>query len=169
MGPQPDRTQRSVVVSEARGRPAHSGNRENSSDESVAGLAARKAAARLLAAVVDARTPLDGLTDHENGHPQYKALDLRDRGLVRAILVTALRYRMTISGLLARRRLAAGHVARHLLQRGDAVVGVRVGRKQAVHALDVKGIDDEEMRGRGVAFGIRVADAFGAAGDLVKR
>ncbi|MER8371061.1 RsmB/NOP family class I SAM-dependent RNA methyltransferase [Mesorhizobium sp. M1406] len=69
----------------------------------VAGLAARKAAARLLAAVIDARTPLDGLTDHENGHPQYKALDLRDRGLVRAILVTALRYRMTISGLLARR------------------------------------------------------------------
>lgn len=69
----------------------------------VAGLAARKAAARLLAAVIDARTPLDGLTDHENGHPQYKALDLRDRGLVRAILVTALRYRMIISGLLARR------------------------------------------------------------------
>ncbi|WP_292658143.1 RsmB/NOP family class I SAM-dependent RNA methyltransferase [Mesorhizobium sp.] len=69
----------------------------------VAGLAARKAAARLLAAVIDARTPLDGLTDHENGHPQYKALDMRDRGLVRAILVTALRYRMTISGLLARR------------------------------------------------------------------
>jgi 16S rRNA (cytosine967-C5)-methyltransferase len=74
-----------------------------SSGETVAGLAARKAAARLLAAVIDARTPLDGLTDHESGHPQYKALDLRDRGLVRAILVTALRYRMTISGLLARR------------------------------------------------------------------
>jgi len=71
--------------------------------EFVAGLAARKAAARLLAAVIDARTPLDGLTDHENGHPQYKALDLRDRGLVRAILVTALRFRMTIVGLLARR------------------------------------------------------------------
>jgi len=69
----------------------------------VAGLAARKAAARLLAAVIDARTPLDGLTDHENGHPQYRALDLRDRGLVRAILVTALRYRMTITGLLAKR------------------------------------------------------------------
>jgi len=103
MGPQPDRTQRSVVVSGAGSRPVHSGNRENSSDEPVAGLAARKAAARLLAAVIDARTPLDGLTDHENGHPQYKALDLRDRGLVRAILVTALRYRMTIAGLLARR------------------------------------------------------------------
>ncbi|MER9449145.1 RsmB/NOP family class I SAM-dependent RNA methyltransferase [Mesorhizobium sp. M0254] len=92
-----------MVVSVARPRPAHSGVRENSSDEFVAGLAARKAAARLLAAVIDAKTPLDGLTDHENGHPQYKVLDLRDRGLVRAILVTALRYRMTIAGLLARR------------------------------------------------------------------
>ncbi|MES0073801.1 RsmB/NOP family class I SAM-dependent RNA methyltransferase [Mesorhizobium sp. M0058] len=92
-----------MVVSGARSRPAHSGDRENSSDEFVAGLAARKAAARLLAAVIDAKTPLDGLTDHENGHPQYKVLDLRDRGLVRAILVTALRYRMTIAGLLARR------------------------------------------------------------------
>ncbi|ESY18347.1 MFS transporter [Mesorhizobium sp. LNJC394B00] len=92
-----------MVVSGARPRLAHSGVRENSSDEFVAGLAARKAAARLLAAVIDAKTPLDGLTDHENGHPQYKVLDLRDRGLVRAILVTALRYRMTIAGLLARR------------------------------------------------------------------
>ena len=90
-------------MSEARGRPAHSGDREDNAGEPVAGLAARKAAARLLAAVIDARTPLDGLTDHENGHPQYKALDLRDRGLVRAILVTALRYRMTIAGLLAKR------------------------------------------------------------------
>ncbi|CCV10822.1 Fmu (Sun) domain protein [Mesorhizobium sp. STM 4661] len=78
-------------------------HQQNAGDQFVAGLAARKAAARLLAAVIDARTPLDGLTDHENGHPQYKALDLRDRSLVRAILVTALRYRMTIAGLLARR------------------------------------------------------------------
>ncbi|TGQ04639.1 transcription antitermination factor NusB, partial [Mesorhizobium sp. M00.F.Ca.ET.217.01.1.1] len=41
--------------------------------------------------------------DHENGHPQYRALDMRDRALVRAILVTALRHRMTIAGLLSRR------------------------------------------------------------------
>ncbi|MER9772428.1 RsmB/NOP family class I SAM-dependent RNA methyltransferase [Mesorhizobium sp. M0220] len=93
-----------MVVSAAQRRHAIPGDREhNSGSEAVAGLAARKAAARLLAAVIDARTPLDGLTDHQNGHPQYKALDLRDRALVRAILVTALRYRMTISGLLARR------------------------------------------------------------------
>ncbi|TGQ74865.1 MAG: methyltransferase domain-containing protein [Mesorhizobium sp.] len=108
MGTQPDRPQRPVVVSIESNRPrrANSGSHRNNAgtpDDSVAGLPARKAAARLLAAVIDARTPLDGLTDHENGHPQYKALDLRDRGLVRAILVTALRYRMTISGLLARR------------------------------------------------------------------
>ena len=67
------------------------------------GLAARKAAARLLAAVIDARTPLDGLTDDAHGHPQYRALEARDRALVRAILSSALRHRMTISVLLARR------------------------------------------------------------------
>ncbi|RWC45878.1 MAG: methyltransferase domain-containing protein [Mesorhizobium sp.] len=93
-----------VSVADRGPRRTVSGDQEHrDGGDFVAGLAARKAAARLLAAVIDARTPLDGLTDHENGHPQYKALDLRDRGLVRAILVTALRYRMTISGLLARR------------------------------------------------------------------
>ncbi|MER8807312.1 MFS transporter [Mesorhizobium australicum] len=92
------------VAGRAAPRRTVSGDQDhNAGGEFFAGLAARKAAARLLAAVIDARTPLDGLTDHENGHPQYKALDLRDRGLVRAILVTALRYRMTIAGLLARR------------------------------------------------------------------
>lgn len=71
--------------------------------DSVPGLAARMAAARLLAAVIDAHTPLDGLTDNEGGHPQYRALEPRDRALVRAILATALRYRVTIAALLARR------------------------------------------------------------------
>ncbi len=71
--------------------------------DDVPGLAARKTAAKLLAAVVDARTSLDGLTDNEHGHPQYLALDMRDRSLVRAILATALRFRMTIEALLARR------------------------------------------------------------------
>ncbi|QDC01417.1 RsmB/NOP family class I SAM-dependent RNA methyltransferase [Mesorhizobium sp. 8] len=70
---------------------------------SAPGLAARKAAARLLAAVIDAHTPLDGMTDAEHGHPQYRVLDGRDRALVRAIVVTALRHRRTIAALLARR------------------------------------------------------------------
>ena len=68
----------------------------------VPGLAARMAAARLLAAVIDARTPLDGLTDAENGHPQFRALEGRDRGLVRAILTTALRFRVTIETMIGR-------------------------------------------------------------------
>jgi 16S rRNA (cytosine967-C5)-methyltransferase len=70
---------------------------------SIPGLPARMAAARLLAAVVDARTPLDGLTDAEHGHPQFRALEPRDRALVRAILVTALRHRRSIEALVAAR------------------------------------------------------------------
>mgnify|MGYP002379002864 CR=1 FL=1 len=99
MGTKPDRPEGAVVLTLA-------GNARRPSPDhaaTVLGLAARKAAARLLAAVIDARTPLDGLTDHEHGHPQYRALDPRDRALVRAILVTALRHRMTIAGLIARR------------------------------------------------------------------
>lgn len=92
-----------------RGRPRHrpnSGNKKPPRQDtapSAPGLAARMAAARLLAATIDARTPLDGLTDHEHGHPQFRALDMRDRGLVRAILATALRYRLTIEKLISRR------------------------------------------------------------------
>jgi len=67
------------------------------------GLAARKVAARLLAAIIDARTSLDGLTDNDHGHPQYLALDMRDRALVRAILSTALRFHVTIGALISAR------------------------------------------------------------------
>ncbi|MEQ1952361.1 RsmB/NOP family class I SAM-dependent RNA methyltransferase [Mesorhizobium sp. CN2-181] len=72
-------------------------------EQSAPGLGARMAAARLLAAVIDAKTPLDGLTDQEHGHPQFRALDQRDRALVRAILVTALRFRRTIEAQVAAR------------------------------------------------------------------
>jgi 16S rRNA (cytosine967-C5)-methyltransferase len=69
----------------------------------AAGLASRQAAAKLLAAVVDAGTPLDGMTDAHHGHPQYRALDERDRALVRAILNSALRRRGSIEAILAAR------------------------------------------------------------------
>lgn len=69
----------------------------------IAGLDSRKAAARLLAAVIDSHTSLDGLTDNQHGHPQYLALDGRDRALVRAILNCALRFRLTIESLIERR------------------------------------------------------------------
>lgn len=72
-------------------------------ERDVPGLAARMTAAKLLAAVIDAKTPLDGLTDQEHGHPNFRALDPRDRSLVRAILVTALRFRGTIGRLIAAR------------------------------------------------------------------
>jgi 16S rRNA (cytosine967-C5)-methyltransferase len=61
------------------------------------------AATRLLAAIVDKATALDALTDQEHGHPQFLALEPRDRALVRAILVTALRFRGTISALIKAR------------------------------------------------------------------
>ena len=67
------------------------------------GLATRMTAARLLSAVVDKATALDALTDQEHGHPQFLALEPRDRALVRAILVTALRFRGTITALIAAR------------------------------------------------------------------
>ena len=96
------------------------------SPETVPGLAARMAAGKLLAAVVDAKTPLDGLTDHEHGHSQFRALSMRDRALVRAILVTALRFRVTIGMLIARRLErplpANAHALAHLLHVAAAQV-----------------------------------------------
>ncbi|MEO3387278.1 RsmB/NOP family class I SAM-dependent RNA methyltransferase [Mesorhizobium sp. CAU 1741] len=83
------------------------------------GLAARKAATRLLAAVIDAKTSLDGLTDNDHGHPQFRALDMRDRSLVRAILTTALRFRGTIDALVSARLdrplPANAHTLSHIL------------------------------------------------------
>lgn len=100
-------TERGASATERRPRPkqkaASVDSQADASGPEASGLAARKAAARLLAAVIDARTPLDGMTDHEHGHPMFRALDMRDRGLVRAILATALRFRRTIEALLAKR------------------------------------------------------------------
>ena len=77
-----------------------SGLSEKKSAAPVPGLPARQAAARLLSAVVDKKTSLDGLTDNEHGHPQYLALEMRDRMLVRAILGAALRHRADIERIL---------------------------------------------------------------------
>ena len=79
-----------------------SGLSEKKSAVPVPGLPARQAAARLLSAVVDKKTSLDGLTDNEHGHPQYLALEMRDRMLVRAILGAALRHRADIERILER-------------------------------------------------------------------
>ncbi|EKF19147.1 RsmB/NOP family class I SAM-dependent RNA methyltransferase [Nitratireductor pacificus] len=72
-------------------------------DPDKPGLETRRVAVKLLAAVVDAHASLDGLTDPAHGQPGFRALDARDRSLVRAILMSALRHRTTIEALLARR------------------------------------------------------------------
>jgi 16S rRNA (cytosine967-C5)-methyltransferase len=64
------------------------------------GLRARQAAAKILAAVVDRRTPLDGMLDTENGNPAYRQLNDADRALVRAIINTALRHLPRIEAIL---------------------------------------------------------------------
>lgn len=56
------------------------------------GLRARQAAAKILAAVIDRKTSLDGMLDHEHGNPAYRELNDADRALVRAILNSALRH-----------------------------------------------------------------------------
>src|SRR5690606_27500264 len=74
LGPQPHRTERAVVLSLTRTGPRQHRKPERNAPRAdtaadAPGLAARKAAARLLAAVIDAKTPLDGMTDNEGGHP----------------------------------------------------------------------------------------------------
>ena len=66
------------------------------------GLETRLAAQRLLAAVLDTATSLDGLTDDMHGHPYYLKLDMRDRSLCRAILSSALRHHRTIEAFIDR-------------------------------------------------------------------
>jgi 16S rRNA (cytosine967-C5)-methyltransferase len=64
------------------------------------GLAARQAASRLLAAVIDKKASLDGMLDQTGGNPAYMALSPADRGLVRAILNTALRHLPRIDAMI---------------------------------------------------------------------
>ncbi|MBD9374506.1 MFS transporter [Rhizobium sp. ARZ01] len=65
-----------------------------------AGLRPRQVAAKLLAAVVDRQTSLDGMLDAENGNPGYRALNEADRALVRAILNSALRHLPRIQAII---------------------------------------------------------------------
>ncbi|MGB3877408.1 MAG: RsmB/NOP family class I SAM-dependent RNA methyltransferase [Shinella zoogloeoides] len=63
-------------------------------------MRARQASAKILAAVIDRRTPLDGMLDLENGNIAYRQLGDADRALVRAILNTALRHLPRIEAIL---------------------------------------------------------------------
>ncbi len=97
MGSQCHAEKRPVGVSDASGAVSH----QQASVSKRPGLEARRTAQGLLAAVIETHTSLDGLTDDDHGHPQFRALEPRDRALVRAILSSALRHRVTIEKLLA--------------------------------------------------------------------
>lgn len=90
------------------------------------GLAARQAAHRILGAIHEAHASMDGLTDEMHGHPHYLALEPRDRALVRAILLTALRHHGNLDATIARfteKSLPAGAAGlRHILIAGLAQI-----------------------------------------------
>ncbi|EKF41920.1 hypothetical protein NA8A_12645 [Nitratireductor indicus C115] len=92
-----------MVVSRSARRPDVHKHSAAEQEPEKPGLAARRVAAKLLAAVVDAKASLDGLTDPAHGQPNFRALEPRDRALVRAILMSALRHRATVEALLAKR------------------------------------------------------------------
>ena len=65
-----------------------------------AGLDARIAATKILGAVLDKKTSLDGMLDAEHGNPAVRDLSEADRALVRAILHSALRHLPRIEAIL---------------------------------------------------------------------
>lgn len=62
------------------------------SEPTKPGYAARAAAAKMLSAAVEQKTPLDGMIDEDHGNAAFRALSMQDRALVRAILNSALRH-----------------------------------------------------------------------------
>ncbi|UUP17452.1 RsmB/NOP family class I SAM-dependent RNA methyltransferase [Nitratireductor thuwali] len=134
-----------------RARTGSKPHRRPAADDDKPGLAARKTAARLLSAVIDTRTSLDALTDNEHGHPQYLALEPRDRALVRAILVSALRHRNTIASLiesrLERPLPANAHALSHVLHVGAAqILFLDVPDSAAVDLAVAQAKDDPRTR-----------------------
>lgn len=65
-----------------------------------AGLDARIAATKILGAVIDKKTSLDGMLDAEHGNPAIRDLSEADRALVRAMLHSALRHLPRIEAIL---------------------------------------------------------------------
>lgn len=64
------------------------------------GLETRIAATKLLSAIIDKKTSMDGLTDPKGGNPAFLALSQQDRLLVKAILLSVLRHYQTIDAFI---------------------------------------------------------------------
>lgn len=84
------------------GKPAASGRSDRNPGPAKPGLAPRMAAVKLLAAVVEQKTSLDGMLDEEHGNPAYRALSPADRALTRAILNSCLRQLTRIDAIFDR-------------------------------------------------------------------
>lgn len=82
----------------------HNGSRKHGDPASrqplKPGLEARIAASRILAAVIDRKTSLDGMLDAEHGNPAFLPLNDADRSLVKAILQSALRHLPRIEAII---------------------------------------------------------------------
>ncbi len=90
------------------------------------GMAVRAAAAKILAAVLERKTSLDGMFDNANGNPAYRLLEDNDRALTRAIVNTALRQLRRINAIFAsylKNPLPEGaHALQHILTVGAAQI-----------------------------------------------
>ncbi|MDZ7822903.1 MAG: RsmB/NOP family class I SAM-dependent RNA methyltransferase [Ahrensia sp.] len=82
-------------------RPKNDTLKAQGANDDKPGLATRRTAHRLLGAIIETNTSFDALTDEHHGHPHYLSLDGRDRALLRAILMVALRYRADIADVLS--------------------------------------------------------------------
>ncbi|WP_200800746.1 RsmB/NOP family class I SAM-dependent RNA methyltransferase [Agrobacterium sp. DSM 25558] len=98
-----------VLTSNSSAKPAKQHKRKPSGGNNEAasfaedwkpGLATRVTAVKIISAVLDKKTSLDGMLDAENGNPAYRALSLADRALVRAIVNTSLRHLPRIEAVL---------------------------------------------------------------------
>ncbi|MBB4122535.1 RsmB/NOP family class I SAM-dependent RNA methyltransferase [Martelella radicis] len=70
--------------------------------EKKQGYAPRAAASKILAAVVDRKTPLDGMLDNEHGNGAYRSLSSADQSLCRALVLTSLRHKPMLDAAITR-------------------------------------------------------------------
>ncbi len=90
------------------------------------GLSSRQAATKLLSAIVDKKTSMDGLLDLKGGNPAYLEQNDQDRLLIKAILLSTLRNYQVIDAFieqLLEKPLPAGAVSlRHILRIGASQI-----------------------------------------------
>ena len=80
--------------------PANSTSDHQATGKNRVGFEARRLAARLLGLIVDDGHSLAALCDNATGNAAYRALIAKDRAMVRAILITTLRYRGAILAVM---------------------------------------------------------------------